>query len=77
MRYDAEKERVVYEPVTSVEPRVLVPRVLRDDARYATARGEDGDFHRNDPGSTARRSIPTSSPDIGKPTASPGGEAAR
>src|SRR3546814_10187940 len=31
VRYDAEKKRVVYEPVTSVEPRVLVPRVIRDD----------------------------------------------
>ena len=31
---------MVYEPVTSVEPRVLVPRVIRDDARYATAAGE-------------------------------------
>ena len=41
VRYDAEKQRVVYEPVTSVEPRVLVPRVIRDDARYATAAGED------------------------------------
>ncbi|MCI4567251.1 NADH-quinone oxidoreductase subunit C [Lysobacter sp. CFH 32150] len=40
VRYDAEKQRVVYEPVTSVEPRVLVPRVIRDDARYATAAGE-------------------------------------
>ncbi len=28
MRYDAEKGRVVYEPV-SIEPRVLVPRVVR------------------------------------------------
>lgn len=33
MRYDAEKQRVVYEPV-SIEPRVLVPRVIRDDHRY-------------------------------------------
>ena len=33
MRYDPVKERVVYEPV-SIEPRVLVPRVIRDDARY-------------------------------------------
>ncbi len=33
MRYDAEKGRVVYEPV-SIEPRVLVPRVIRDDHRY-------------------------------------------
>ena len=40
VRYDAEKKRVVYEPVTSVEPRVNVPRVIRDDARYATAAGE-------------------------------------
>jgi NADH-quinone oxidoreductase subunit C len=40
VRYDPEKKRVVYEPVTSVEPRVLVPRVIRDDARYATAIGE-------------------------------------
>ena len=40
VRYDEEKQRVVYEPVTSVEPRVGVPRVLRDDARYATAVGE-------------------------------------
>ncbi|WP_337245091.1 NADH-quinone oxidoreductase subunit C [Luteimonas sp. gir] len=40
VRYDAERKRVVYEPVTSVEPRVGVPRVIRDDARYATASGE-------------------------------------
>ena len=33
MRYDAQKRRVVYEPV-SIEPRVLVPRVIRDDPRY-------------------------------------------
>jgi NADH-quinone oxidoreductase subunit C len=44
VRYDAERQRVVYEPVTSVEPRVNVPRVIRDDARYATARGEDRDL---------------------------------
>lgn len=30
MRYDEEKGRVVYEPV-SIEPRVLVPRVIRDE----------------------------------------------
>ncbi len=40
VRYDEEKQRVIYEPVTSVEPRVLVPRVIRDDSRYATAAGE-------------------------------------
>ena len=33
VRYDPEKGRVVYEPV-SIEPRTLVPRVIRDDARY-------------------------------------------
>ncbi len=40
VRYDEERRRVVYEPVTSVEPRVGVPRVIRDDARYETAAGE-------------------------------------
>lgn len=44
VRYDAERERVVYEPVTSVEPRVGVPRVVRDDARLATADGESHDL---------------------------------
>lgn len=33
MRYDPEQERVIYEPV-SIEPRILVPRVIRDDSRY-------------------------------------------
>ncbi len=33
MRYDPERARVVYEPV-SIEPRVLVPRVKREDHRY-------------------------------------------
>ncbi|NKC13614.1 MAG: NADH-quinone oxidoreductase subunit C [Gammaproteobacteria bacterium] len=32
-RYDPSKGRVVYEPV-SIEPRTLVPRVIRNDARY-------------------------------------------
>ncbi|MEO8671207.1 MAG: NADH-quinone oxidoreductase subunit C [Tahibacter sp.] len=39
VRYDAEKQRVIYEPV-SIEPRVLVPRVIRDDSRYEQARAE-------------------------------------
>ncbi|MEE2612054.1 MAG: NADH-quinone oxidoreductase subunit C, partial [Pseudomonadota bacterium] len=30
MRYDDEKKRVVYEPV-SIEPRVTVPRVIREE----------------------------------------------
>ena len=33
VRYDPAKGRVVYEPV-SIEPRTLVPRVIRDDNRY-------------------------------------------
>ena len=33
MRYDMERQRVVYEPVT-IEPRTLVPRVIREDNRY-------------------------------------------
>jgi len=37
-RYDPEKRRVVYEPV-SIEPRVLVPRVIRHDHRFT---GEEG-----------------------------------
>ncbi|TCT22526.1 NADH-quinone oxidoreductase subunit C [Thermomonas haemolytica] len=40
VRYDEEKQRVVYEPVTSVEPRVGVARVIRDDAGLVTAEGE-------------------------------------
>lgn len=34
--YDADKGRVVYQPV-SIEPRTAVPRVIRDDNRYAEA----------------------------------------
>ena len=34
VRYDPQKQRVVYEPV-GIEPRVLVPKVIRHDARYA------------------------------------------
>jgi len=33
VRYDDERGRVVYEP-TEIEPRVLVPRVIRRDSRY-------------------------------------------
>ena len=36
MRYDPLQQRVVYEPV-SIDPRVLVPRVIRDDGRNAGA----------------------------------------
>jgi len=40
VRYDEAQQRVIYEPVTSVEPRVLVPRVIRDDSRYDQAQAE-------------------------------------
>ncbi len=33
VRYDPEKRRVIYQPV-SIQPRVLVPRVIREDPRY-------------------------------------------
>lgn len=36
VRYDAAQERVVYEPV-QIEPRVLVPKVIRRDNRYQTS----------------------------------------
>ncbi|HRI90760.1 MAG TPA: NADH-quinone oxidoreductase subunit C, partial [Accumulibacter sp.] len=39
VRYDPEKGRVVYEPV-SIDPRVGVPRVVRHDSRYEQAQAE-------------------------------------
>lgn len=36
VRYDEAKGRVIYQPVT-IEPRTLVPRVIRDDNRYDAA----------------------------------------
>jgi NADH-quinone oxidoreductase subunit C len=36
VRYDPEKGRVVYQPV-SIDPRVLVPKVIRHDNRYDPA----------------------------------------
>ena len=39
VRYDPERKRVIYEPV-SIEPRVLVPRTIRDDSRYEQAAAE-------------------------------------
>jgi len=59
VRYDAQKGRVIYEPV-EIEPRVGVPRVLRSDSRYKTddldlaadARAEE--IAAGDPSSTER-----------------------
>ncbi len=42
MRYDPEKGRVVYEPV-QIEPRTLVSKVIRDDARYEPGLKDRGD----------------------------------
>lgn len=36
VRYDPDKGRVAYQPVT-IEPRTLVPKVIRDDNRYDEA----------------------------------------
>jgi NADH-quinone oxidoreductase subunit C len=43
VRYDPEARRVVYEPVTSVTPRVTVARVVREDSRWNTSREEAAD----------------------------------
>ena len=39
VRYDPEKQRVVYEPV-SIEPRVGVPKVIREDSRWQQSAAE-------------------------------------
>lgn len=44
MRYDPEQQRVVYEPV-EIEPRVLVPRVIREDSRYLRGEAVNGGGH--------------------------------
>jgi NADH-quinone oxidoreductase subunit C len=41
MRYDPEEGRVVYQPV-SIDPRTLVPRVIRSDSRYEGGPQTDG-----------------------------------
>jgi len=42
VRYDPDKKRVVYEPVT-ITNRVLVPRIIRNDNRFATPAEEQND----------------------------------
>jgi len=39
VRYDAALQQVIYEPV-NIEPRVNVPKVIRDDNRYSTTEGD-------------------------------------
>lgn len=40
MRYDAHQQKVIYEPV-DIEPRTLVPKVIREDSRYIEPQGSD------------------------------------
>lgn len=40
VKYDSERGRVVYQPVT-IEERTLVPRVIRDDNRYSVELKDD------------------------------------
>lgn len=40
MRYDAEKQRVVYQPVT-IEPRDQIPKMVRHDHRYLTPQEQE------------------------------------
>ena len=42
VRFDPEQGRVIYEPV-SIEPRVLVPRTIRDDSRYLQGQAEQAE----------------------------------
>jgi NADH-quinone oxidoreductase subunit C len=44
MRYDATKQSCVYEPVT-IQPRVLVPKVIRSDNRYCHVEEEESNPH--------------------------------
>lgn len=41
MRYDAQLQKVVYEPV-DIEPRILVPKVIRTDNRYLEINKHEG-----------------------------------
>jgi NADH-quinone oxidoreductase subunit C len=40
MRYDASLKKVIYEPV-DIEPRTLVPKVIRNDNRYLGSQGDE------------------------------------
>jgi NADH-quinone oxidoreductase subunit C len=41
VRYDPDRARVIYQPV-SIEPRTLVPKVIRDDNRYTAEIRDSG-----------------------------------
>lgn len=42
MRYDASLQKVIYEPV-DIEPRTLVPKVIREDNRYLDIKHQGGE----------------------------------
>ncbi|KTC87971.1 MULTISPECIES: NADH-quinone oxidoreductase subunit C [Legionella] len=42
MRYDASLQKVIYEPV-DIEPRILVPKVIRNDNRYLDIQHHGGE----------------------------------
>ncbi len=42
VRYDPEQKRVIYQPV-SIEPRITVPKVIRDDHRFEAGNAEKSD----------------------------------
>ena len=46
MRYDPDKQRVIYQPVT-IQNRVLVPRVIRRDHRYVVDKVKEKDSRGN------------------------------
>jgi NADH-quinone oxidoreductase subunit C len=62
VRYDPEKGRVVYQPVT-IEPRILVPKVIRHDNRYDPALTN----------ATAAAPSGTAAAPSGKPSGTPNG----
>ena len=39
VRYDPEQKRVIYQPVT-IEPRITVPKVIRDDHRFEASENQ-------------------------------------
>lgn len=42
VRYDPEQKRVIYQPV-SIEPRITVPKVIRDDYRFESGKSQEND----------------------------------
>ncbi len=42
VRYDPEQKRVIYQPV-SIEPRITVPKVIRDDYRFESGESQEND----------------------------------